>query len=495
MADATPTVSVGSFLIAGFRVQPCWPPSMPCPCDDHAIAEPRLGEPRELACRFQRLRCSALGQMICSVGRLPRLVSLASALISLVACGNGVLPTGRHQPQPASEIWTMYRGDLRGDGHPSTATLDASGAVRLKLAWRASLGAAVNGSPAVSNGLVVVASQGGRIVAYRSASGSMSWEVSGLGPFTGSPTIAANRVVAGSLAGHVYAFDLGQGTRLWEWQAPGTQPAIWSSPAVYGQLVLIGIGSQYGDTPLEVGRIVALDLASGRQVWAMCVRDGCAPGGGIWSTAAVDSDGRAFVGTGNPEDGVLAFDALTGRRLWRVSFYSDAGRDLDVGASPVLLQVGGRDAVAVGSVAGVFKLLDAATGAVIWSRDLVDGSAVHGLIASPAYDGTSLFVPSASPPTGVLALAPGDGAIQWRQGTDQPVYSSPAAGNGVLVFGTGAVFGEVHVGSIVALSSRDGRVLWRYDAHSAVFSSPAIAGTMVVVGDSNGDLFTFRPSI
>jgi outer membrane protein assembly factor BamB len=99
-----------------------------------------------------------------------------------------------------------------------------------------------------------------------------------------------------------------------------------------------------------------------------------------------------------------------------------------------------------------------------------------------------------TPPTGVFALAPEDGAIRWRQGTDQPVYSSPAAGNGVLVFGTGAVFGDVHVGSIVALSSLDGGVLWTYDAHSSVFSSPAIAGTMVVVGDSNGDLFAFRPS-
>lgn len=430
---------------------------------------------------------------MCSVSALPRLVSLASALITLVACGNGVVPTGQHRSQPAGEVWTMYRGDLRRDGHPPTATLDASAAARLKLAWRASMGAPVDGSPAVSNGLVVVASLGGRIAAYSSASGSKNWEVSGLGPISGSPTIAADRVLAASLAGRLHALDLSQGTRLWDWHAPGLQPAIWSSPVVYGQLVLVGIGSQYGDTPLEVGRIVALDVASGRQVWAMCVRDGCSPGGGIWSTAAVDRDGRAFVGMGNPEDGVLAFDARTGRRLWRVSFYSDAGRDLDVGASPVLLQVGGREAVAVGSVAGVFKLLDAATGELIWSRDLVNGSPVHGLIASPAYDGISIYVPSASPPTGIFALAPVDGGIQWHHGTDQPVYSSPAAGNGVLVFGTGAVFGDVHIGSIVALSSGDGGVLWTYDAHSAVFSSPAIAGAMVVVGDSIGDLFVFRP--
>ncbi len=421
-----------------------------------------------------------------------RLVGLGSIVISLVACLSCVAPAV-HPPPSASEGWCMYRGDLRRDGHPSSATLEASAAVHLKPAWIANVGSAVDGSPAVTNGLAVVASLGGRIAAYSTASGLQSWEVRGLGPMSDSPTIVDNRVLVGSLAGHIYAFDLNKGTRLWDWQAPGIQPAIWSSPAVYHQLALLGIASQYGDAPLEVGRIVALDVASGRQVWMICVREGCAPGGGVWSTAAVDSRGRAFVGMGNPEDGVLAFDALTGRSLWKVSFYSDAGRDLDVGATPALLEVGGAEAVAVGSVAGVFKLLDAATGRVIWSRDLVPGSPVHGLIASPAYDGTSLYVASASPPTGMFALAPGNGATRWWQVTGAPVYSSPAAGNGVLVFGTGAVFGDANVGSIVALSTRDGAVLWTYDTHSAVFSSPAIAGTMVVVGDSKGDLFAFKP--
>ena len=107
-----------------------------------------------------------------SVWGLPGLTSVISVVISLVACGNGVAPTGQHQPQPATEVWTTFRGDLQRDGHPSTATLDASGSARLKLAWRANMGAAVDGSPAVSNGLVVVASQGGRIAAYGSASGS-----------------------------------------------------------------------------------------------------------------------------------------------------------------------------------------------------------------------------------------------------------------------------------------------------------------------------------
>lgn len=119
---------------------------------------------------------------------------------------------------------------------------------------------------------------------------------------------------------------------------------------------------------------------------------------------------------------------------------------------------------------------------------------MHGLTASPGYDGTNLYVASASPPTVMFALGPGDGNVIWRHQTDLPIYSSPAVGNGVLLFGTGAVFGDTRAGSIVALASADGQVLWTYDAHAAVRSSPAIAGSLVLVGDANGDLLAFRPA-
>jgi outer membrane protein assembly factor BamB len=258
-------------------------------------------------------------------------------------------------------------------------------------------------------------------------------------------------------------------------------------------LVLIGVGSQAGDTPLESGRIVALDESTGIERWSTCAIAGCQPGGGIWSTPSIDSSGHAYVGVGNPVDGVMAIDARTGSKLWETSFYSDSGRDLDVGASPVLVDTGGREALAIGSVAGVLKMLDARNGAVIWSVDLVEGSAVHGLVATAAYDGVNLYVASASSPTGLYARKT-DGSDAWTFQTVQPVYSAPSAGNGIVVFGTGAVFGDFNVGLVIAMSRDEGKVLWSYDAQSAVRSSPAIAGNMVLVGDVAGDLFAFDPS-
>ncbi|HEX9095951.1 MAG TPA: PQQ-binding-like beta-propeller repeat protein [Candidatus Dormibacteraeota bacterium] len=392
----------------------------------------------------------------------------------------------------------MYRGDLARDGHPPAATLGADAARHLKAAWQVEMSGAVNGTPAVAGGVVVAASGGGVVAAYRASSGARIWQVDGLGAISASPTIDGGRVIVGSLTGHIYALDLVGGARLWDALAPGFRPAIWSSPTVYGQLVLAGVGSQYGDNPLEEGVVVAFDLATGSMLWELCAgvaaRAGCLAGDGIWSTPAIDAAGHGYVGLGNPDDGVLAFEVATGRRLWMTSFHPDAGRDVDVGATPIVLSAGGHEEIAVGSDAGVFKVLDAATGSVVWSRDLVSGSAVHGLLASPAYDGTFLYIPSAGEPSGMFALDSAGGKARWTNPTHLPIYSAPAIGNGVLVFGTGDVFGDPNMGGLTALSSRDGTVLWTHDLHSAVFSGPSISGDMVLVGDTRGDVIAFRPA-
>lgn len=386
----------------------------------------------------------------------------------------------------------MYRGDLTRDGHPAEATLTASAARHLKAAWQVEMSGAINGTPAVAGGMVVAGSAGGVVAAYRLDSGATLWQLNRLGAIPSSPTIAAGHVIVGTLTGHIIAIGL-DGALLWDSVAPGIKPAIWSSPTVYGQLVLVGVGSQYGDSPLETGRIIALDLATGGRIWSLCVLE-CQPGDGIWSTPAIDSAGRGYVGIGNPDDGVLAFEVATGKPLWFTSFHPDADRDLDVGATPIVFQSSGREAIAVGSNAGVFKVLDAASGAVVWSRDLVSGSAVHGLLASPGYDGNYFYVPSAGTPAGLYAVAVPDGKTAWANHASLPVYSAPAIGRGVVVFGTGDVFGDPNIGGIVALSSQDGTVLWTSDLHSAVFSGPAISGNTVLIGNSRGDLIAYRPA-
>lgn len=365
---------------------------------------------------------------------------------------------------------------------PSANTLD--------LAWRTRLDGAVDGTPAIVGTTVFAGSAGGELAALDLRTGATIWIRRGLGPISDSPAVEGGRVYAGTLTGHVMAFGVSDGQTVWDWTGP-PHAAIWSSPVVYRGLVLIGVASPYGDTPLVPGRMVALDAQTGVERWNRCVLGDCSPGDGVWSTVAIDDAGIAFVGIGNPDDGVLIFDPLTGRQASFDTLYPDDGRDLDVGARPVIVNAGGRELAVVATVAGLLVAVDPATNLDAWSRELVKGSAVHGLLATPAFDGTKLYVPSASPPTGVFAVRPADGTVLWRYGTAQPVYSAPATGEGVVVFGTGAVFGDLSVGSVTELSTA-GRELGRYDAHAAVRGGPAIAGELVVVGDYAGDVLALK---
>lgn len=415
----------------------------------------------------------------------------AAAVISLlVACSSS--PQGKASGNATVGEWPAFRADLARDGH-SAGSLTASDAEHLAPAWRVKLTGAVDGSAVVAGGEVIVGSEAGDLVAIDETTGAIRWKRSGLGPISGSPAVEGGTVYVATLSGRLIALARSTGATEWTWDAPGTEPAIWSSPSPYRGSILVGIGSQSGDEPLESGRIVAVSSA-GRESWQLCVRQGCAPGGGVWSSPAFDSSGHGFVGLGNPEDGVLAFDSSSGAVLWRTSFYSDDGRDLDVGATPVVYEISGREVVGVGSVGGVFKALDAVTGQTVWSDNLVAGTAVLGLIASPAYDGSSLYVASAGAAAGLFALDAATGAVRWMYPTSLAIYSAPAVADGVVVFGEGNVFGDTTSGSVVALDTGTSKPLWTFDAHAAVRSGPVIAGDLIVVGDANGDVLGFRPN-
>ena len=381
-------------------------------------------------------------------------------------------------------------------GFALTAVMLACGshsASPVNVAWRAHLHGAVDGTPAIAGGLVIAASAAGELAAFDQATGREVWRRAGLGAISDSPATDGGRVFAGTLAGHVLAFSSAEGTPLWDWTGPPAA-AFWSSPVVYRGIVIIGVASPYGDAPLVAGRLVGLDVKTGIVHWMFCLRAGCAPGDGVWSTAAIDPAGIAFAGVGNPDDGMIAFDPTTGARKWQAGLYADNQRDFDVGARPVIVADGGRELVEVGAVEGTFAALDAIDGKVAWSRKLVNGSAVHGLVASPAFDGDTVYAASASPPFGVFALNARGGAGVWHDATDLPVYSGPALTRGLVVFGTGAVFGNVSAGSITALGTGDGRVRWSFDTRSAVRSGPAIGGDLVIAGDYAGDVIALRLS-
>jgi eukaryotic-like serine/threonine-protein kinase len=417
---------------------------------------------------------------------------LAVALL-LAACSNGAPPSRVTVLGPIAPAWTMFRGDPARDGRPPGVTLTPAAAARLQPAWSVDLGSPITGSPVVAGGMVVAGTEDGTLEALSTEQGNEVWKQTGLGPLTGQPLIAGGSLYVGSSDGRLYAFDLMTGTRVWDWRAPGEQPALWGGPVVFNGLLLVGIGSQTGGYPAETGRLVALDPASGDRIWATCLIASCAAGDGVRSSVALDPAGYGFVGVGSPDDGVAGFDVGIGKVTWKTSLYPDGGRGLDVWATPLVFLSHGQERVAAAGQAGTFAVLDAANGAVAWTRELVSGSAAHGLVGSPGFDGRALYVPSAGSPSGIFALGPDDGSTLWQAPSARPVYSSPAVGLGVLVYGEGALYGDLPEGAVVAISSVDGHQLWRVETGAAVVASPAVVGEAVYAADRRGHLMAFRP--
>ena len=418
---------------------------------------------------------------------------LFAVALLLSACSGGAPASTITVRGPLAPAWTMFRGDPARDGHPLGVTLTPASAARLQLAWTADLGSPIVGGPVVADGMVIAGTEGGTLEALSTEQGGVVWKQTGLGPLIGQPLISGDNLFIGSGDGRLYAFVLASGTRIWDWRAPGVEPALWGGPVVDSGLLLVGVGSQAGGSPSEVGRLVALDPASGDRIWATCLLPACAAGDPIRSSVALDPAGYGYVGVGSPDDAVAAFDAGIGRITWKTSLYPDQGRGLAVSATPLLFLSHGRERVAVGGQAGTFAVLDALTGAVVWTRDLVAGSAGGGLNGSAGFDGRALYLPSAGSPSGLLALDPDSGSVLWQATSARPVYSSPAVGLGVLVYGEGALQGDPPGGAVVALSTVDGRPLWRAQTGAAVLASPIVVGEAVYAADLGGRLFAFRP--
>ena len=158
---------------------------------------------------------------------------LLGALVLAVSCTSGAQVATR-----STTDWPMFRGDLWRDGHPQGATLTRDQLKHYRLKWSHTLNGAVDGTPVVVNGLVYAASFGGRLDAYHLADGARVWSVDGLGAISGTPAISGHTLVVGTLAGHVLALDATNGKKLWDWPAPGSRPAIWSSPRSLVPIVL-----------------------------------------------------------------------------------------------------------------------------------------------------------------------------------------------------------------------------------------------------------------
>lgn len=185
-----------------------------------------------------------------------------------------------------------------------------------------------------------------------------------------------------------------------------------------------------------------------------------APVGDGYSTVVV-SGGRLFTMFNQGGDEmVVAYDAKTGKPLWR--FRSDSAYNDEMGNGPRSTPLVDGNLVYTLGAKGKLNALEAATGKRVWGTDLkseLDARAPQwGIATTPLVEGNLLLVDvGGSSGKSVAAFDKKTGKIVWTAQSDKAGYSAPIAitvgGVRQVIFFTGT--------SVASLSPKDGKLFWR----------------------------------
>ena len=252
--------------------------------------------------------------------------------------------TGSGRLQPALQGGRLFVA--AGDG-----TIVALDARTGGIAWRSDLDARITGGVGVGAGLVLAGTAEGRVIALDRDTGAERWRIELSSEVLSAPAAAQGVVVARTNDGKVVALSAADGQQLWsfEREVPVLSLRGSASPVISGNEVICG---------LDGGKLVNLDIATGRPLWEIAV----------------------------------AYP--TGR--------SDLDRVVDIDGDPLVAGEGVFVATYQGSLAAVKR----DTGAVGWS---IPFSSYHGIAANS----DTLF---ATDEFGhVSAIEPGSGSIRWTQ--------------------------------------------------------------------------------
>jgi polyvinyl alcohol dehydrogenase (cytochrome) len=385
------------------------------------------------------------------------------------------------------------------------AGLPSNQIARLKLKWAFAFPDTftANGQPVVVAGRVFVAGANRKIYSLDAKSGCQYWSFETEAPVRTAITIAPIRISTdasrnfaffGDRRGQAYAIDAATGELIWKVRVDESNPraAIVGSPQFWSGMLFVPVTDAEEGSPLNPkyecckgrGALVALDAATGKQIWKTYTiaeeahitgksKAGVTlwgPSGvSIWSAPTLDLErGLIYADTGDNfsdpatkiSDAILAFDMKTGKIAWSKQLTeNDAynmgchlaskegcpatdGPDFDIGASPILVKLAsGRRVLLVSQKSGIAHALDPdRNGAILWSFRVGRGGTLGGIQWGSASDGQNMYVANSD--------------ISWTKGEKE--FERSANGNGLERRTVDPKIG----GGLFAISVATGEKIW-----------------------------------
>ena len=314
--------------------------------------------------------------------------------------------------------------------------------------------------PSVRDGVFYVASGGGEVLALEAETGAVRWRASAgeaLSAGVGSDGRFASVVTRGN---EVVTFDNGQ--LVWRKRIPSS---VVTPPLVAGERVFV----------MGVDRAVhAFDAIDGRRLWTLQ-----RPGDPL--TLAKASVLGAYMNTLLVAQGsrLVGVDPLRGTVQWDVPLASVRGsNEVERLADLVGPATRNGDRYCMRAFQSAVGCVDAARGAVLWSRNASGANALGG-------DSERLFGADAS-----------DRITAWRASTGDVAWTSEKllyrGLSGALAVGPLVAFGDSE-GYLHFLSSATGEQQLRLPTDGkAIVGSPVLSGQTLLVTTQGGGLFAFR---
>jgi outer membrane protein assembly factor BamB len=308
--------------------------------------------------------------------------------------------------------------------------------------WSQALGAAARRSPVAAGGYIIAGTQTGELIACR-ADGSIAWHYQTDAPGVGELTTVGDVLYVGDALGRIHAVDAASGRALWRTK---TAMHISAAPARWNALVFVGN---------HAGWLHAFDAQRGQSVWERDVS-----GGERTRIKALVGVGAALF-AGLEAGRVVKVEGSRGRpeKAWR---FTPAGSRL----TALVADLSSRR-LYVASDAGL-QAVDAQTGAEQW-RFTAGGR----VVAAPAIAAGLCYIACAG---GLYVLEAAGGAPAWRI-----PLSEPAAG---LAFGAGVLAVVGREGTLAAHPWHGGQWTWAAEFSAEQGLPEHAAAFHVLAGDS-----------